>query len=77
MTEWVNQARKIGWLAVEAALLLIVLCVLLDIIVGQGGGAFIASVAGNAKGFIQAVPSGTFLGVVIVVLLYWFVRSRK
>ncbi|MSO93520.1 MAG: hypothetical protein EXQ86_09005 [Rhodospirillales bacterium] len=77
MTDWVERVRKIGWLAVEAAVVLVALCVLLDIILGSQGGGFVTSVAGNAKGFLQAIPPGTFLGVVIVVLLYWFVRSRK
>ena len=77
MKDWLDGARKIGWLAVEAGLLLVALCVLLDIILGPQGGGFVSSVAGNAKAFLQAIPPGTFLGVVIVVLLYGFIRSRK
>lgn len=77
MKDWLERIRKVGWLAVEAALLLVALCVLLDIILGPQGGGFVSSVAGNAKGFLQAIPPGTFLGVVIVVFLYWFVASRK
>ncbi len=72
----IEQIRKLGWLAVEAALLLIVLCVLLNIILGPDSGAFITSVAANASHFLQAIPPGAFLGVVLIVLLYWFARSR-
>jgi len=77
MSGWMERVKKTGWLAVEAALLLVVLCVLLDIILGPDGGGIVASVAGNAMRFLQAVPPGTFLGVVIVLFMYWFVRSRK
>ena len=77
MPKWMALIQKIGWLVVEVALLLIVLCVLLDIIISPVGIGFISLVAGNAKSFLQTVPPGTTLGVVILVFLYWFVRSRK
>ena len=76
MPVWIKKIQKIGWLAVEAALLLIVLCVLLNIISPVGIG-FISLVAGNATNFLQAVPPGTILGVVILVFLYWFIRLKK
>ena len=37
-----DQIRKIGWLAVELGLLLVVLCVLLNILLGKDSGAYIA-----------------------------------
>jgi len=72
----IEQIRRIGWLAVEIALLLVIVCVLLNIILGADSGGFIASVAANATQFLQSIPPGTFLGVVLVVVLYVLVRSR-
>jgi hypothetical protein len=72
----IEQIRKIGWLAVEAGLLVIVLCVLLNILLGNEGGSFISSVAENATKFLQALPSGVALGVSLIVFLYWFVKNR-
>ena len=72
----IEQIRKIGWLAVEAGLLVIVLCVLLNILLGNEGGSFISSVAENATKFLQALPSGVVLGVSLIVFLYWFVKNR-
>lgn len=72
----IEQIRRIGWLAVEMALLLVIVCVLLNIILGADSGSFIGSVAANASQFLQAIPPGTFLGVVLVVILYWLVRAR-
>ena len=72
----IEQIVRLGWRIVEVVLLLVVLCVLLNIIVGQGSGIFITSVAANALGFLQAIPSGTVVGVVLVVLLYWTIKAR-
>jgi hypothetical protein len=71
-----DSVLRIGWRVVETALLLIVVCVILNIILGSGSGPFIGSVAANANSFIRDVPPGTFLGVVLVVGLYWFFKAR-
>lgn len=72
----IEQIRRMGWLAVEIALLLVVVCILLNIILGPDSGSFIGSVAANAAQFLQSIPPGTFLGVVLVALVYWLVRAR-
>ena len=66
----------IGWAAVEAAFLLIVLCLLLNIIIGDKADSFISAVAKNAAAFLQSLPPGIFLGLVLIVLIYGFVKSR-
>jgi hypothetical protein len=72
----IDQIRRIGWLAVEAAVLVIVLCVLLNIILGNEGGSFISIVSENATKFLQELPPGVTLGVSLIVVLYWFLRIR-
>ena len=72
-----EQITKLGWRAVEIALLLVILCVLINIIAGPGGGAFVAEVAANALAFIQAVPPGALLGIMLLILLYHLYRSRR
>ena len=67
---------KLGWRVVEAALLLVIICVILNIILGAGSGPFIGAVAANANGFIQQIPPGTFLGVMLIVALYWVFKAR-
>lgn len=73
----IEQIRRIGWLVVEMALLLVIICVLLSIILGSDSGSFIGSVATNTSQFLQSIPPGTFLGVVMIVLLYWIYRTRR
>jgi hypothetical protein len=72
----IERIRKIGWLAAEAGLLLIVLCILLSVILGKDGGPYISSVSENASKFLGTLPSGVTLGVSLILLLYWFVKSR-
>ena len=72
----IERIRKIGWLAAEAGLLLIVLCILLSILLGKDGGPYVSSVSENASKFLGTLPPGVALGVALILLLYWFVKSR-
>ena len=76
MGKLLTQLRVIGWAAVEAAFLLIVLCLLLNIIIGDKADSFISTVAKNAATFLQSLPPGIFLGLVLLVLIYGFLKSR-
>jgi hypothetical protein len=76
MATFFRQLRTIGWAAVEAAFLLIVLCLLLNIIIGDKADSFISTVAKNATAFLQSVPPGIFLGVVLIVVIWGFLKSR-
>jgi hypothetical protein len=73
---FLTRLRVIGWGVVEAAFLLIVLCLLLNIILGGDSGSFIASVAKNATDFLQRLPPGVLLGVALIAMLYGLVKSR-
>ena len=70
------QLANIGWAAVEAAFLLIVLCLLLDIVVGPQANSFVSNVAKNATTFLQAIPSGIVVGVAAVAVLYGLLKGR-
>ena len=76
MAAFLAQLRTIGWAAIEAAFLLIVLCVLLNIILGGDSDSFIAHVAANATNFLQSLPAGVLLGVALLVMVYALVRAR-
>jgi len=72
----IAQIRMIGWAAVEAAFLLIVLCLLLDIVVGPRPGSFVSDVAKNAIGFLQSLPPGVVVGVAAVAVIYGLLKTR-
>lgn len=73
----IERIRKVGWLVIEAVFMLVVLCVLLNIILGKESGAFISSVAANALDFLQRVPPGTFLGIFLIWVLYRLYKSKE
>jgi Na+-translocating ferredoxin:NAD+ oxidoreductase RnfE subunit len=76
MENFLRQLRRIAWAVVEAAFLLIVLCLLLNIIIGDKADSFISSVAKNATAFLQSLPPGVFLGLVLIAVIWGFLRSR-
>ncbi len=75
----IQKLTKLGWLVVELGFMLVILCVLLNIILGKDSGGFVSSVAANALDFLQKVPSGTILGIflIVILVLYWTARSRE
>ena len=70
------QIRAIGWAAVEAAFLLIVLCLLLDIVIGAQADSFVSKVAKNATAFLQSVPPGVIVGAAAIAIVYGFLKTR-
>jgi len=72
-----TQIRRAGWFVAELALLVVILCVLLNLILGADGGTFIASVAANVAAFLQRIPPGSLLGIVLILALVWVLRSRS
>jgi hypothetical protein len=68
--------RTIGWAVVEAAFLLIVLCVLLSIILGGAADPFIAGVAQNTTDFLQRLPPGIVVGIALIAMIYGLMKSR-
>ena len=72
----VERIKKYGWFAIELVFMLVVLCVLLSLILGKDSGAFISSVAANTVELLQKIPSGTFLGIFLILVLYLTFRSK-
>jgi hypothetical protein len=71
-----DRVKRIGWLAVESGLVLIALCVIFNIILGQESGSFISSVADNLTKFIQSLPPGVTIGMAMIALVYWLAATR-
>jgi hypothetical protein len=72
----IEKITKYGWLVIELVFMLVVLCVLLHLVLGKDGGGFISSVAANTLEFLQKIPSGTFLGIFLILALYWMLKSK-
>src|SRR6185437_7442469 len=77
-TIMIDRIRNYGWLAIEAAFLIVLFCLLMNIILGDdGGGEYVAMVAGNAIHTMQEIPPGIVVGVVLILVLYRFLEYRR
>lgn len=65
-----------GWRIADVALLAVALCVLFSVILGAGSGGFIADVAANAVGLLQKLPSGTVIGLALLVFLWQRAKAK-
>jgi len=74
--KFLMQLRTVGWAAVEAAFLLIMLCLLLDIVIGTQADSFVAKVAKNTTAVLQSVPPRVVVGVAAVAMVYGFLETR-
>lgn len=75
MIDMLDRVRRIGWLVAEAGLLIVILCVLLNILLGPESGRFVSAVAANANVFLLGLPAGVLLGLALVVFAYALAKS--
>ena len=76
MTEFIERLRRMSWLAVEAGLLIVSLCLLLNIIVGKDGGTFVTAVAANTMAFLKDLPAGIIAGLGLLAFA-WAIISKR
>lgn len=55
---------------------MIVLCLLLDIVIGSQADSFVSKVAKNATLFLESVPPGIVVGLALVAVVYGFLKTR-
>ena len=76
MWNFVAEAKRVLWAFVELAFLVVLALVLVHLLLGQGAGAYVASVADNVTKFATAASSG-LLGVVIVLAIVYLLLGRS
>ena len=62
---------------VELGFLTVLSIVLIYLILGQGSGVFVTSVADNVIKFSNAVPTSSLVGLAIVLALVYIIMKRK
>lgn len=77
MRDVFDQIIDSGWLIAKAGLLLIILCMILKIVLGDSAGTFVSTVAFNANSFLQGLPAGTIVGLAAVVVAFELLRSSR
>lgn len=71
-----EKLRGFGWLAVEFGTIVVALCVLLSVILGDQAGHPVADIAANAVALPQKLPAGITLGLAALIVLWRLLEAR-
>jgi nitrate reductase gamma subunit len=75
MWNFVAEAKRTLWAFVELAFLTVLAIILIHLLLGEGAGGYVTSVADNVTKFATAASSG-LIGVVIVLAIIYLVLRR-
>ena len=70
-----TKLTSLAWSLVEVILLVVVLAVLLGLLVGKDAG-YISTVTTNTVELLQKIPSGSLLGIVLIAILYKYIKGK-
>ena len=69
-------AKQILWECVELGFVAILVIMLLYLILGQGSGVFVTSVADNVTKFANGVPTQSLIGLALVLAVIYLIMNR-
>ena len=67
MMEYLGKAKRYLWAFVEVGFASILLIMLIYLLLGQGSGVFVTSVADNVTKFANGVPTQSLIGLALVL----------
>jgi len=76
MMDFLERARRFLWLFVELGFLTILSVILIFLILGDGSGIFVKSVADNVMKFAGGVPTPSLIGIGVIVAIIYLVMQR-
>ncbi|HMF22778.1 MAG TPA: hypothetical protein VKG24_11710 [Pseudolabrys sp.] len=76
MRKFVVNAKQVLWEFVELAFVTILAIMLIYLILGQGSGVFVLSVADNVTKFASAVPTPSLIGLALVLGAVYIIMNR-
>jgi hypothetical protein len=76
MLEFLEKTRRYLWLFVELGFLTILSLILIYLLLGDGSGVFVKSVADNVMKFTTGVPTASLLGIGVILAIIYLVMQR-
>jgi hypothetical protein len=76
MMDFLERARRFLWLFVELGFLTILSLILIYLILGDGSGVFVKSVADNVMKFAGGVPTPSLIGIGVIIAIIYLVMQR-
>jgi len=74
--EFLEKTRRYLWLFVELGFLTILSVILIYLLLGDGSGIFVKSVADNVMKFTNGVPTASLLGIGVILAIIYLVMQR-
>jgi hypothetical protein len=76
MMDFLDTAKRYLWAFVELGFISILAIMLIYLILGQGSGVFVLSVADNVLKFANAVPTPSLIGMALLLALIYLIMQR-
>ena len=76
MRKFMANAKQILWEFVELGFVSILAIMLIYLILGQGSGGFVISVADNVTKFASGVPTPSLVGLALVLGVIYLIMNR-
>ena len=76
MMEFLEKTRRYLWLFVELGFLTVLSVILIYLLLGEGSGVFVKSVANNVMKFANDVPTASLLGIGVIMAIIYLVMQR-
>jgi hypothetical protein len=76
MRKFMADAKQLLWECVELGFVTILAIMLIYLILGQGSGVFVLSVAENVTKFANGVPTQSLIGLALVLGIIYLIMNR-
>jgi len=76
MLTFLDSARRYLWALVELGFLAVLAIILIYLLLGDGSGTFVMSVAGNVTKFATEIPTASLLGIGVILAIVYLVAQR-
>ncbi len=76
MIDTLDKAKRYLWAFVELGFLAVLAIILIYLILGEGSGTFVTSVAGNVTKFASDVPTASLLGIGVILAIIYLITQR-
>ena len=76
MLAFIDKSKQYLWAFVELAFAAVLARMLIYLLLGQGSGPYVVSVADNVTRFAGGVPTPSLIGLAIVLALIWLIMGR-
>jgi len=76
MLTFLDSARRYLWAFVELGFLAVLAIILIYLLLGDGSGTFVVSVAGNVTKFATEIPTASLLGIGVILAIVYLVAQR-